>query len=83
MDECNFIINPGKENHYNLLFEELDYIGKSSLKIIYLWSISELVEDNLDHDNIDNEEILNFYSPLFIEQILIKRNLLKNRWKSS
>lgn len=78
MDECNFIINPGKENHYNLLFEELDYIGKSSLKIIYLWSISELVEDNLDHDNIDNEEILNFYSPLFIEQILIKRNLLKN-----
>ncbi|RCJ27415.1 polyketide synthase [Nostoc sp. ATCC 43529] len=68
LGESKYTINPKNNHDYDVLFEELIRQNKLPRKILHLWNVSPVVEQELEL-----AQIKGFYSLLFIAQALGRR----------
>jgi len=75
-NDWNFTIDVGERSHYDLVFGGLKNEGAVPTKLIHLWNITALEGNPLGWSEAERSETLSFYSLLFMEQALIKQNMV-------
>ncbi|MDZ8079256.1 MAG: SDR family NAD(P)-dependent oxidoreductase [Nostoc sp. DcaGUA01] len=71
--ESEYTINPENHHDYDVLFEELFRQNKLPKKILHLWNVTPLSDQELNITEIELAQSKGFYSLLFIAQALGRR----------
>lgn len=74
----NYFINQAKAEDYSKLFERIKKRITGSCRIIHLWNFIETSNNLQGLDQINEIENRSFYGLLFLEQALVKSNLIEN-----
>ncbi|MDZ8110303.1 MAG: SDR family NAD(P)-dependent oxidoreductase [Nostoc sp. DedQUE12a] len=69
LGKSEYTINPESHDDYDVLFEELIRQSKLPRKILHLWSVTPIIDQELE-----TAKIKGFYSLLFIAQVLGRLN---------
>ncbi|MCU0289177.1 MAG: acyltransferase domain-containing protein, partial [Acidobacteria bacterium] len=72
-----FIINPGIDDDYELLFKEIRELEKIPAKILHLWNITPEQKD-IDLNQLDKSQDIGLFSILNIARAIGKLNILGN-----
>ncbi len=75
LDAHTWVIRPGVSDDYHELMGSLKQADTIPNRVVHLWNV--MAADGLpDLEAVAEREGLAFYSPLFLEQALVKRNLI-------
>lgn len=70
-----YVLNPGRSNDYDTLFDKLRTLGKIPQTIVHLWNVTPNSEAGLELESIDKAQKLGFNSLIFLAQVLGKQTI--------
>jgi len=73
LDAQTYTVNPGRQEDYEALVQELEFQEKMVQRIVHAWSALAHEPFQADDDFLDRCQTLGFYSLLFLVQALEKR----------
>jgi NAD(P)-dependent dehydrogenase (short-subunit alcohol dehydrogenase family)/acyl carrier protein len=78
-DNGTYILNPGQNEHYHQLLQQLKAQGNLPNRIVHFWSVGNpgKKEVNLQRHELDETLTLSFYSLVYLARALGKQNIVK------
>ncbi|MCL1123236.1 type I polyketide synthase [Shewanella surugensis] len=76
VDKNTFTVCPSESDDYRALLKAVKEKGLSPNRVLHLWNVSDIDQAEISTKSIKQQQVDAFYSPLYLQQMLIEANLV-------